>query len=299
MKKQIIAKLLSIREGIYQSDIKNIRLQEYETKVKVDTYSYGNEDLQKLNIYTTNSFSKQLRPLLIDIHGGGWCYGDKDTNGLLCMDFAKKDYIVMSMSYRLLPEHKLVDAIKDIFNSLHYLYTLKEKYQIDFSNVAIMGDSAGGHLNLLVNAINNSAMLLDYFNVNKLPFEVKCIIANHPATQMGTSMLDKSYLRTYRRIAFGMNYTKSYFYPYVIAKSFVNFLDKSTPILVITSVEDDIVRKQAFEYKKLFSKKNIPFVFYDEKSENSEHVFNVTRPFRNISMKCNNYIDEFIKKNLK
>ena len=31
---------------------------------------------------------------------------------------------------------------------------------IDFNNVAIMGDSAGGHLNLLVNAINNSAMLM-------------------------------------------------------------------------------------------------------------------------------------------
>lgn len=299
MKKQIIARLLSIREGIYQSDIKNIRLQEYETKVKVDTYSYGSEDLQKLNIYTTNSFSKKLRPLLIDIHGGGWCYGDKDTNGLLCMGFAKKDYIVMSMSYRLLPENQLVDAIKDIFNSLHYLYTLKDKYLIDFNNVAIMGDSAGGHLNLLVNAINNSAMLLDYFNVNKLPFEVKCLIANHPATQMGTAMLDKSSLRTYRRIAFGMNYTKSYFYPYVTAKRYTNFLDKSTPILIITSIEDDIVRKQAFEYKKLFSKKNIPFVFYDEKSENSEHVFNVTRPFRNISIKCNNYIDQFIKENLK
>ena len=50
MKKQIIARLLSIREGIYQSDIKNIRLQEYETKVKVDTYSYGSEDLQKMEI---------------------------------------------------------------------------------------------------------------------------------------------------------------------------------------------------------------------------------------------------------
>ena len=39
-------------------------------------------------------------------------------------------------------------------------------------------------------------------------------------------------------------------------------------------------------------------VMYDEKDENSEHVFNVTRPFRNISIKCNNYIDRFIKENL-
>ena len=51
MKNTTILKLLEVRQGIYQSDAKNIRLQEYETQVKVDSYSYGNDTLQKLNVY--------------------------------------------------------------------------------------------------------------------------------------------------------------------------------------------------------------------------------------------------------
>ena len=299
MKNKTITKLLEVRNGIYQSDLKNIRLQEYETQVKVDTYSYGQQELQKLNVYVKKGYFSKPKPLLIDIHGGGWVYGDKDTNGLLCMDFAKKDYIVMSMSYRLIPEFTILQSIQDIFASLHYLYSLKDKYNIDFNNVAIMGDSAGGHLNMLINAINNSATLLDYFNVNKLPFKVKCIIANHPAINVSNISRNKDYERAFRRLAFGYGYTKSYFYPYLHAKKFSNFLDKSIPILIITSIEDDIVREKAFELKSILKKKNIPYRFYDEKDENSEHVFNVTRPFRNISIKCNNYIDSFIKENLK
>lgn len=299
MKNKTISKLLAVRNGIYQSDAKNIKMQDLETQVKVDTYSYGNDELQKLNVYVKKGFTTKNRPLLIDIHGGGWVYGDKDTNGLLCMDFAKKDYIVMSMSYRLIPENQLLDSIKDIFDSLHYLYSLKDKYNIDFNKVAIMGDSAGGHLNMLINAINNSAMLLDYFKVNKLPFTIKCIIANHPAITINNILKDKEYERTFKRLAFGYGYTKSYYYPYIHAKRFSNFLDKSIPILVITSIEDNLVRKHAFELLNILKKKQIPYRFYDEKDENSEHVFNVTRPFRNISIKCNNYIDAFIKENIK
>ena len=108
-------------------------------------YKYDNDNnpLHHLNIYLPKD-NNETRPLLIDVHGGGWVYGDKDTNGLLCMDFVKRGFITMSMSYRLLPEHKLVEMIQDIFKSLHYLYTLKDKYPIDFENVSMMGDSAGG-----------------------------------------------------------------------------------------------------------------------------------------------------------
>lgn len=137
--------MLQIRKGIYLGDKKNIDLQKFETEVKVDTYNYvdDNHPLHQLNIYT-NKNNNKLSPLIIDIHGGGWIYGDKDTNGLLCMDFAKRGFIVMSMSYRLLPENKLIDMVQDIFASINFLYSLNEKYPIDFSNVIMMGDSAGG-----------------------------------------------------------------------------------------------------------------------------------------------------------
>ena len=62
MKNKTITKLLEVRNGIYQSDLKNIRLQEYETQVKVDTYSYGQQNLQKLNVYVKKGYFSKPKP---------------------------------------------------------------------------------------------------------------------------------------------------------------------------------------------------------------------------------------------
>ena len=298
-RKQIIAKMLELREGIYQGDHKNILLQNYETDVIVHKYKYLNDNnsLHFLNIYLPKD-NFDIRPLLIDVHGGGWVYGDKDTNGLLCMDFVKRGFITMSMSYRLLPEVKLIDMIQDIFASLHYLYTLKNKYPIDFNNVAMMGDSAGGHLNLICNAINNSEELQGYFGVKKLPFDIKCIVANHPAPFIHNPIRDTSLDRVYKNICYGVNYTKSPIYQHASIKKFGKFLNKDIPILLITSINDDIVRDQAFDCRKLLNKLSIKNDFYDELRNTSWHVYNVTQPFRDISIDCNNYMENFIRKNL-
>lgn len=299
MKKILTVKMLKMRNGMFQNDSPNIALQKNETAVDVYTHRYINDsnDLHQLNIYAPKGINKKL-PLLIDIHGGGWIYGDKDTNGLLCMDFAKRGFITMSMSYRLLPEYKLLDMIQDIFSSLHYLYSLKSQYLIDFNNVAIMGDSAGGHLNLICNAINNSSYLQECFGVEKLPFNIKCIVANHPAPFIHNPVKEKELDRAFKRICYGFNYTKTSFYPYVSIKGFGKFLDKNTKILIITSKDDNVVREQAFDCAKLLNKLNIPYDFYDELGNDTWHVYNVTQPFREISIKCNNYIEKFIKENL-
>lgn len=297
--KLIINKMLELRNGIYRGDHPNILLQNYETEVVVHKYRYSddNNPLHYLNIYLPKD-KFEVRPLLIDIHGGGWVYGDKDTNGLLCMDFVKRGFITMSMSYRLLPEVKLIDMIQDIFASLHYLYTLKEKHPIDFNNVSIMGDSAGGHLNLICNAINNSKELQEYFGVEKLPFSIKCIVANHPAPFIHNPIRDTSLDRVYKNICYGANYTKSPVYQYASIKKFGKFLNKDIPILLITSINDDIVRDQAFDCKKLLNKLSIKNDFYDELRNTSWHVYNVTQPFRDISRDCNDYMENFIRKNL-
>ncbi len=299
MKKQLALKMLEKRREMLQCDTPNIILQKNEINVVVFTYQYVNDNnkLHQLNIYIPKTISKKL-PLLIDIHGGAWIYGDKDTNGLLCMDFAKRGFITVSMSYRLLPENKLIDMIQDIFNSLHYLYSLKNQHFIDFNNVAIMGDSAGGHLNLLCNAINNSNYLQQCFKVEKLPFIIKCIVLNHPAPFIHNPINEEELNQAFNLICYGENYTNANFYPYVSLQGFANFLNKATKILIITSKDDDIVRNQAFDCAELLKKLNIAYDFYDELANDTWHVYNVTQPFREISIKCNNYIEKFIRENL-
>lgn len=300
MKELLSKKMLERRKGMFLHDSPNIALQKNETHVDIYTHNYLEDQhpLHKLNIYIKKGCKEKI-PLLIDVHGGGWVYGDKDLNGLLCMDFAKRGFITVAMSYRLLPENKLIDMIQDIFASLHFLYRIKDQYPIDFNQVSIMGDSAGGHLNLLCNAINNSNKLLEYFNVKKLPFKIHSIVANHPAPFIENPIREEGFVRAYRNLCYGKGYPKSPVYKYSSIDKFGKFLDKSTKILVTTSKNDDIVREQAFMTIELLNKLKVPFDFYDESGEGSWHVYNVTQPFRDISVKCNDYIENFIRLNFK
>lgn len=83
---------------------------------------------------------------MVDIHGGGWMYGDRQLNRNYCMYLASRGYAVMGMSYRLVPEVTVAGQVQDVFASLHWLAEHSTEYGFDLSRVLLTGDSAGGHL---------------------------------------------------------------------------------------------------------------------------------------------------------
>ncbi len=102
-------------------------------------------------------------PTLVDIHGGGWYYGDKDLNKAYCLSMAKRGFRVINLSYRLTPEVDLGGQVKDIFEALNFFTAHAEEYNIDTDNMFITGDSAGGHLaGVVTNIIANPEQALAY-----------------------------------------------------------------------------------------------------------------------------------------
>lgn len=90
-------------------------------------------------------------PLLVFYHGGGWVIGDLDTHDhlcrLICRDAAAH---VLSVDYRLAPEHKAPAAVDDAYAA--YLWAREHAAELgaDPGRVAVGGDSAGGNLAALV-----------------------------------------------------------------------------------------------------------------------------------------------------
>ena len=191
MKKQFI----KVRDGMYQNDLKNIEKQKDNTTIDVSEFQYfeDNHPMHKLNIYTSKDLDKSKSyPLIIDIHGGGWIYGDKDLNGLLAMEFASKGYIVMTMSYRLILDNfTICDMLFDINEAITYIVKNASNFNIDLNKVGLMGDSAGGHLALLISAIYNSTFLESTYKINKANIKFQNIILNHPAPFIHTVNLLK------------------------------------------------------------------------------------------------------------
>ncbi len=84
---------------------------------------------------------------VVYFHGGGWVLGDLDTHDATCRTLTNKtDSMVISVDYRLAPEHKFPTPLEDCYTVLEWVFDDADTMQIDTDRVAIAGDSAGGNL---------------------------------------------------------------------------------------------------------------------------------------------------------
>jgi acetyl esterase/lipase len=107
----------------------------------------------KADLYLAPNESKPT-PILINIHGGGWKSGSKDTQGGFS-PFFKAGFAVANMEYRMSGQAKAPAAIEDTRCMLVYLIQNAKKLNIDPNKIIIMGGSAGGHLALMGGLLAN------------------------------------------------------------------------------------------------------------------------------------------------
>lgn len=86
-------------------------------------------------------------PALVYYHGGGFTVGSVNTHDALCRMFARDAHCaVLSVDYRLAPEHKFPTAVDDAEDALVWLHAHASRFGIDQARLAVGGDSAGGTL---------------------------------------------------------------------------------------------------------------------------------------------------------
>jgi acetyl esterase len=90
-------------------------------------------------------------PTLVYYHGGGWTMGDLDTHDVLCRQLAHESgFVVVSVDYRMGPEHRFPAAVDDVLAATRWLQAQADSLGLDASRFAVGGDSAGGNLAAVV-----------------------------------------------------------------------------------------------------------------------------------------------------
>lgn len=86
-------------------------------------------------------------PVILHYHGGGFVIGDLDTHDGQCRNLCLQSHaLVVSVTYRRAPEHKLPAAHEDAYAALLWLAENATSFGGDPSRIGVAGDSAGGNL---------------------------------------------------------------------------------------------------------------------------------------------------------
>jgi acetyl esterase len=86
-------------------------------------------------------------PLLVYFHGGGWVIGSIETHDPTCRYLARNAQVrVLSVEYRLAPEHHFPSAVEDALTAFRYAARNADTLGADPSAIAVGGDSAGANL---------------------------------------------------------------------------------------------------------------------------------------------------------
>ena len=158
-----------------------------EVTVQKDVSYLGEARAEKADIYTPSGKHKEPMPAVLVIHGGGWKTGDKaDHRGVsISTDLAGQGYVVFAINYLLAspdgtkPEDRkggFPQNVYDCKTALRYMKAHAKELGIDPKRIGILGESAGGHLVVLLGAtqhsgdMNQNGLYLDQSN------DVTCVV---------------------------------------------------------------------------------------------------------------------------
>ncbi|MCJ8014223.1 alpha/beta hydrolase [Paenibacillus sp. KQZ6P-2] len=118
------------------------------TKSKVETTYKTIEGANgpiPLRIYTPSN--EGILPAVVFIHGGGFLAGSVDVVENPCKSLAEKaGAVVISVDYRLAPEHAFPAGLTDCFDAVTWVYEHADEIRVNREQIAVLGDSAGGNL---------------------------------------------------------------------------------------------------------------------------------------------------------
>ncbi len=103
----------------------------------------------RLDVYrpTAQAPEGELRPAVIQVHGGGWIFGSRLEQGIpLLNHLAANGWVGFNVDYRLSPRATFPDHVIDVKRAIAWVREHADELGIDPGRIALTGGSAGGHL---------------------------------------------------------------------------------------------------------------------------------------------------------
>jgi len=189
----------------------------------------------RLDVYY-NPASSKATPVIINIHGGGWNHGTKESQSGF-NTFFKAGFAVANVEYRMVDVAKAPGAIEDIRSAMDYLILHAKELNIDPTRIVLMGGSAGAHLALMAGFLENDRRF-DTYCKGKENMKVAAIISKYAPSDF-VDKTDKFY--TYKSLLNWMG-DKAEDAAFRASISPVTYISKNNPpVFIVHGDADPIV----------------------------------------------------------
>ncbi len=116
-------------------------------------------------------------PCIVAIHGGGWSGGNRKQHDDLTFQFARHNYIAVTLEYRMAPQHRFPVPVQDVKAAVRYLRGNAEKLHIDPQHIGAVGFSAGAHLSMMLGTMDKADGLDDVGDFPDQSSKVQAVVS--------------------------------------------------------------------------------------------------------------------------
>lgn len=265
----------------------------------VENISYAEDDeWHLLDVYRPRKATGPL-PVIVNIHGGAWVYGDKKVYAPYCMYLASRGFAVINASYRLAPRHTFPAPLEDVGKMVEWVIKNATKYQLDIENLFFVGDSAGAHLATAYTAIQlNEAYAKSFPGIQV----AKSFIPKGLLLNCGVFDMEAEWKKQGRALTpfltdlLGEKPTIEA----VKQMSPAQYMTSDFPPVHLTTSNGDFLRKHSYRLKEVLEKKGVEVVFkeYGERTKPQGHVFHLNLKNK-VGQQCNEDQIQYIRNLIK
>ena len=205
----------------------------------------------------------KLKPVLIDIHGGGFISHDKKVDSVFANVMAQKGFVVFALNYRLAyPEHNVFDQIEDIDKASRWVVNNASVYEGSISDLFIAGHSSGG-----VNAVAETFLCIDFqmrsaYGLADRNFRYSGLILDCGLMHFYKNSVAYNGMRD---MVFPKGYKNDPRYGFLVFEK--NGLISRLPKTAIITNDSDELKNMSYYFDELLAKKNVSHKLFDKGSE--------------------------------
>lgn len=243
---------------------------------------------------------KEKRPVILDVHGGGWVYGSKEVNRNFCRWLASQRFTVICPNYRLVPRTDLKGQLADVLAAMRWIVENGNEYYCDPAHTFLTGDSAGAHLISVATCINESSELQALFGLAPSGLNVRALALNHGVFDRDEAVRYGGFIA--KEVSEAMLGGDTGEAIWVRKASFPSAAEgiKVPPILIISGELDLSYTVHSLKLAADLEEMGIPYdMLYWKKKDGPKlgHVFNVHYPEWEQSVKTNETMLDFFRAN--